>query len=55
MFIRLRELISVSCQSMAHIARYVNLLQEPYVLSRYTFQIATPVEEISLTLVWRPH
>ena len=35
MFIRLRELISVSCQSMAHIAIYVNLLQEPYVLSRY--------------------
>ena len=26
-----------SCQSMAHIAIYVNLLQEPYVLSRYTY------------------
>ena len=31
-----------SCQSMAHIAIHVNLLQEPHVLSRYNyFQIAT--------------
>ena len=33
-------MISASCQSMAHIAIYVNL-QEPYVKSRYTFQITT--------------
>ena len=31
------DLISASCQSMAHITIYVNLLQEPYVLSRYTY------------------
>ena len=42
MFIRKRELISASCQSMVHIAIYVNLLKAPYVMSQYTyFQITT--------------
>ena len=27
-----------SCQSMAHLAIYINLLQEPYVLNRYTYK-----------------
>ena len=35
MFILLLELISASCRIVAHIAIYVNLLQEPYILSRY--------------------
>ena len=39
--IRLWELICASCQSMAHIAIYVNLLQKPYILNRYIFQITT--------------